>query len=92
MLQALEGNMNLSLLLAALHFLLVVAVGARVLLRPYRQPASRIAWIVVVLSLPFAGIVAYILFGEDNIGRKRIARMHEVMSSLQGMNFIFIGF
>ena len=75
--------MNLSLILTALHVVLVVAVCARVLLRPYRQPASRIAWILVVLSLPFAGVVAYILFGEVNIGRKRIARMHEVVSSLQ---------
>jgi cardiolipin synthase len=77
---------NLPLLLPILHFVLVLAVCSRVLLRPYRQPASRIAWIVVVVSLPFVGIVAYILFGEVNIGRKRIARMREVMASLQAQD------
>ncbi len=75
--------MSLPLLLPALHFILVLLVCARVLLRPYRQPASRIAWIVVVISVPLVGIVAYILFGEVNIGRKRITRMREIVASLQ---------
>ena len=75
--------MSPSLLLAALHVALVLAVCTRVLLRPYRQPASRIAWIVVVLSVPFIGIIAYILFGEVNIGGKRIARMRSVTAKLQ---------
>lgn len=75
--------MSLSLLVTALHFILVLAVCARVLLRPYRQPASRIAWIVVVVALPFVGIAAYLLFGEVNIGRERIARMREVVAHLQ---------
>ena len=78
--------MNLSLLLPILHFTLVLAVCARVLLRPYRQPASRVAWIVVVMSVPFIGIIAYLLFGEVNIGRKRIARMREVAAGLQAQD------
>jgi cardiolipin synthase len=41
------------------------------------------AWIVVVLSLPFVGIVAYLLFGEVSIGRKRIARMKQVVADLE---------
>ena len=75
--------MNISIVLSVLHVTLVLAVSARVLLRPYRQPASRIAWIVVIMALPFAGIGAYILFGEVNIGRTRIARMREVVANLQ---------
>ena len=70
-------------LLPYLHALLVLLVSIRVLLRPYRQPASRVAWMVVVATLPFLGIVAYILFGEVSIGRKRIARMRKVMTELQ---------
>ena len=57
---------------------LQIAVLARVMLRPHRQPASRIAWLAVVLALPIVGIVAYIMFGEANIGRRRIERLHEV--------------
>lgn len=54
-------------LITGLHILLVTAVCCRVLLRPHRQPAARMAWIVVVLSLPFVGIAAYLLFGEVSL-------------------------
>ena len=65
-----------------LHVLVLVAVIARVLLRPHREPASRIAWIVVILSLPAVGVLAYLLLGETNIGRRRVARMRKVISHL----------
>ena len=75
--------MTQATLITGLHILIAVAVCCRVLLRPYREPAARIAWIVVVLSLPFAGFVTYLLFGEVSIGRKRIARMKEVVANLE---------
>ncbi len=65
-----------------LHVLIQFALIARVLLRPHREPASRIAWIVVIISVPVLGIFAYILLGETNIGRRRVARMHEIISRL----------
>lgn len=64
------------------HVLVVLAVIVRVLLRPHREPASRIAWIVVIISLPVAGVLAYLLLGETNIGRRRVARMRKVISRL----------
>ena len=64
------------------HVLVQIAVIVRILLRPHRDPASRIAWIVVVLSLPAVGILAYILVGETNIGRSRIKRMRKILSLL----------
>ncbi len=70
------------LIAAAIHVLIQFVVIVRVLLRPHREPSSRIAWIVVVAALPVVGIVAYILLGETNIGRRRIARMREVIESL----------
>ena len=65
-----------------LHILIQIVLVARVLLRPHRDPASRIAWIVVIVALPAVGILAYILLGETNIGRRRIERMHQVLSRL----------
>lgn len=59
---------------AVLH----IAVLVRVMLRPHREPASRLAWVAVVLALPFVGVLAYVLFGEVNIGRKRVERMRAV--------------
>ena len=65
-----------------LHILILIAVIARVLLRPHREPASRIAWIVVIIALPVVGILAYLLLGETNIGRGRVARMRDVIARL----------
>ena len=66
----------------SLLVLVVLALIVRVLLRPHREPASRIAWIVVIITLPMLGILAYLLLGETNIGRRRVARMREVISQL----------
>lgn len=68
-----------------LNILIQFAFIARVLLRPHREPASRIAWMVVILVLPVLGILAYILFGEVNIGRRRVARMHAVLAQMPKM-------
>jgi cardiolipin synthase len=57
---------------------LELAVLARVLLRPHRDPAARIAWVAVILALPIAGIVAYVFLGEVNIGRRRLEKLREV--------------
>lgn len=64
------------------HTLLMIAVFARILLRPHRDPASRLAWLVVVASLPFAGTLAYLLLGETNIGRRRVARLQAALARL----------
>jgi cardiolipin synthase len=66
----------------ALHIGIQIALIARALLRPHREPASRIAWVVVIISVPLLGIVAYLLLGETNIGRRRVARMREIISLL----------
>jgi len=65
-----------------LHLLVQIALLVRVLLRPHREPASRIAWVVIVIGLPVLGIVSYILFGEVNLGRRRVRRMREVLAAL----------
>ena len=69
-----------------LLFLIHVAVIARVILRPHREPASRIAWIVMIIALPGVGMVSYLLLGETNIGRRRVRRMHEVLASLPNVS------
>lgn len=60
-----------AILWSGLIFLLHLVTVGRAILRPHRQPASRIAWVVVILSLPLIGIIAYLLLGETNIGQKR---------------------
>ena len=70
------------MLTLVLHILIQIGLIARILLRRHRNPASRIAWIVVVLALPFVGIIAYLLLGETNIGAKRAERMKRVQAEL----------
>jgi cardiolipin synthase len=69
----------------ALHILIELALIVRVLLRPHRQPASRIAWIVVITALPVVGILAYLLFGEVNIGRRRVARRRRIIKEIPAL-------
>jgi cardiolipin synthase len=59
-----------------------IAILARVLLRPHREPASRVAWAVVIIALPIAGIVAYLLLGEVRISLKRRVRGREIEARL----------
>src|SRR5437899_12403913 len=67
---------------ALLLFLVHVAVIARVILRPHREPASRIAWIVLIIALPVVGMVSYLLLGETNIGRRLVRRMREMLAGM----------
>src|SRR5438309_11019763 len=67
---------------ALLLFLVHVAVIARVILRPHREPASRIAWIVMIIALPVVGMVCYLLLGETDIGRLRVRRMPEMLAGM----------
>ena len=47
---------------------------AVVLLRRGRPPAVRLAWIVLIIALPFIGSISYLLLGTTRLGRKRIRR------------------
>jgi cardiolipin synthase len=69
-------------IVTVLHVLIQIALIVRVLLRPHREPASRIAWVVVIMAVPLLGILSYLLFGETSIGRRRVARMREVLAHL----------
>jgi cardiolipin synthase A/B len=54
------------------------ATIGRALLRPHREPASRLAWIMAILALPIAGVVPYLLLGETRISGPRKTRGKEI--------------
>ena len=65
--------------------LLLLAEAAtivRALLRPHREPASRLAWIIAILALPLVGILLYLLFGETRISGPRRDRARDVSGRL----------
>ena len=68
----------LLLISLALH----LAVVVRAILRPAREPISKLAWIMVIFVFPFFGIVAYLLTGEVYLGPSRTARIREVETAL----------
>ena len=71
-------------LLLLLHIIVLSAVFVRILLRPNREPASRIAWITVVAALPVVGVIAYLLLGETNIGRRNRSAMRKAIAQMPG--------
>lgn len=67
------------LLTAALgHLALQLSFVGRALLRPHREASSRAAWVLVILTMPAIGMIAYVLFGETSIGRKRLEKYHVI--------------
>ncbi len=64
------------------YFLIHLAFIVRAIVRPHREPSSRVAWVVVIVVLPVVGMVAYFLLGETSIGRRRVTRMKKVIAGL----------
>jgi cardiolipin synthase len=65
----------LSLTLLLLHLTAQTGLILRAIMRPHREPASRIAWVLVILVFPVVGILSYLLLGEVSIGRGRALRL-----------------
>lgn len=65
------------------HVALQLSFVARALLRPHREASSRAAWVLVILTMPTIGMIAYVLFGETSIGRERLKRHHLVARRLR---------
>jgi cardiolipin synthase len=64
------------------YVLLLAWFVTRAILRPHREPASRVAWITVLLVVPVAGMIAYTLLGETHIGVRRAARRRRAYAAL----------
>ena len=62
--------------------LMQAALVLRVFLKRGREPSARITWAVIIVVAPIVGIAGYILFGEINIGRRRVERLRRVLASL----------
>lgn len=73
---------DFTLLLELLFIGTELWVLGRALLRPQREPASRIAWMVTILVLPLIGILAYLLIGEARISRRRSVRFAAIEARL----------
>ena len=59
----------------------LVTIG-RALLRPHREPMSRLAWVLVIVAAPIIGMIAYLLFGEARISEGRRNRGRAIERAL----------
>ncbi len=50
-----------------------IGLSVRVIMRK-KEPSVTLAWLVVILLLPFFGAVIYLLFGENRLGERRARR------------------
>jgi cardiolipin synthase len=62
-----SAQLSLTILLIAAE----LAVLARAILRPNREPAARLAWVLFIIVAPVVGMVLYLLLGEVRLSQKR---------------------
>lgn len=72
-----------ALILLTLHILLLVTFTTRILLRDDLSPPARLAWFVVLLVLPYTGVIIYFLFGEIDLGNKANTRHAETFGLIR---------
>jgi cardiolipin synthase len=63
------------LIVTALVVVAELAVLLRAILRPHREPASRLAWVIIILVAPIIGTIAYLLLGETRVRRRRFGEL-----------------
>ncbi len=54
----------------------------RAVIRPNREPAARLAWVMVIVLVPGGGIIAYWLLGEMYLGKRRRRWLEELEANL----------
>lgn len=71
--------------LAISHTSAVVVFLIRILLRDNLSSAARLAWFMLMLFVPYAGVALYLLFGEISLGRTVHQRHDEIFAKLRAM-------
>ncbi|PSW18348.1 cardiolipin synthase [Photobacterium sanctipauli] len=59
------------------YWLMIAAVTMRVVFKR-RVVGVSLAWLMIIYIIPVGGVVAYLLFGELNLGKKRAERAKEM--------------
>lgn len=67
---------------AVLLFVVDLATIARAVTREHRSPASRLAWSVVIMTLPAVGVIAYFFLGDTSADRKSDKKLKDLRHEL----------
>ena len=71
------------MLILILYILLVSAIVLRVLSRDEMSATSRLAWFLIIVTLPLVGIIVYFLFGEINLGFRATDKARKIYKLVQ---------
>ncbi len=71
-----------SFLLLGIDLLLRVGFSVRVI-RSRKPSAPTLSWLIVILGLPFVGVILYLMLGENRLGEKRINRANSILKLYQ---------
>lgn len=61
---------------------ITIVLAALVVLPGNRRPQTAMAWLLLILALPFLGFVLFLLFGRTTVGKKRRAQQEEVNAAI----------
>jgi cardiolipin synthase A/B len=75
---------SLAVILAAVLTVanIVICVLALGVLPGGRKPSTAMAWLILVLAVPFLGFIVFLLFGSTSVGRRRRAQQEEVNAAI----------
>jgi cardiolipin synthase len=73
------GNHFLAIFIPLTDFFIRIGLCIRVIMRQ-RQYGVTLAWLIIILLLPFLGAFVYLLFGENRIGDTRARRAQEALA------------
>jgi cardiolipin synthase len=59
-----------------------IVVCALIVLPGGRRPQTAMAWLLLILAIPFLGFVLFLLFGRTSVGKKRRALQAEVNAAI----------
>ena len=74
------------MLILGIHILIVLFSVLRILARDNLTPTTRLAWFMVIISLPFVGIGVYLLFGEISLGHNTNQQHQDIFNKLLNHN------
>ena len=75
-------DITFSDILLTIHFILLILITLRILARYDLTSSARLAWFVVILALPYIGVIVYWMFGEVHLGREITKEHHATIDEL----------
>jgi cardiolipin synthase len=69
-----------AVLVAADFLIKVIALGV---IPGNRKPAAGMAWLILIMVIPFGGILLFLLFGQNSVGKDRRAKQAEADAAIR---------